>query len=135
MRPVSTKIVLWTTLALLAILLACLARPTIGQDEGKASQPAAAKTAKKSRGRLPNFYRQVVDPQQRETIYKIQAEYAPKIAELQAQLEKLIKERDEKIAAVLTPEQRKRVEDLKAAARAKRQPRKQKPPAKTPAAE
>jgi Spy/CpxP family protein refolding chaperone len=135
MRPVSTKIVLWTTLASLAIVLACLARPTIGQDEGKASQPAAAKTAKKSRGRLPNFYRQVVDPQQRETIYKIQAEYAPKIAELQAQLEKLIKERDEKIAAVLTPEQRKRVEDLNAAARAKRRPKKQKPPAQTPVAE
>ena len=40
--------------------------------------------------------------------------------DLKAQLAALTKARDEKVAAVLTPEQRKKVEDLTAAAKAKR---------------
>ncbi|MHC4177839.1 MAG: hypothetical protein ACYSWU_10045, partial [Planctomycetota bacterium] len=112
MKSVAGRIAFCTTLASLAIVLACLARPTIGQDKEAAAKPAAAKKAKKFRGRLPNYYGQVVDQKQRATIYKIQAEYAPKIAELKAQLEALTKQRDEKVAAVLTPEQRKKVEQI-----------------------
>ncbi len=127
MRLVSARIVLCTTLASLAIVLACLDRPTTGQDKEAAAKPAAAKKAEKFRGRLPNFYRQVVNQKQRQTIYKIQAEYAPKIADLKAQLDALTKERDQRVAAVLTPEQRKRVEDFKAAAKAKREQKKKRP--------
>ena len=126
MRLVSTRIALCTMLASLAIVLACLDRPTTGQDKEAAAKPVAAKKAKKFQGRLPNFYRQVVDQKQRQTIYKIQAEYAPRIADLKAQLDALTKERDQKVAAVLTPEQRKRVEDLNAAAKAKREQKKKK---------
>jgi hypothetical protein len=126
MRPTSTRIALWTTLVTLGIVLAYLASPTVGEDKAAAAKPAAAKEAKeanKPRGRLPNFYRDVVDQKQRETIYKIQEEYGPKIADLRAQLEALTKQRDEKIAAVLTPEQLKKIEDLRAAAKAKREPK------------
>ena len=70
---------------------------------------------------MPAYYGKVVDKKQRQTIYKIQEEYAPKIAALKAQLAAIVKERNDQIAAVLTPEQQKKVDDLKAAAKAKRQ--------------
>ena len=119
----------------LAIVLACLVGPTTGQEKQGAVEPAAAKKAKKFRGRLPNYYRQVVDQEQRAEIYKIQAQYAPKIADLRKQLEALTKQRDREVAAVLTPLQRKKIEALRAAATAKRsqkKPDKKKPPAKAP---
>lgn len=72
------------------------------------------------RGRLPAYYGHVVDEDQRQAIYGIQAEYAPRIAELRAQLEALLNERNARVAAVLTPEQLKKVEQLRADARAKR---------------
>ena len=109
----------------MAIVLAFSGRPAVAQDEKPAAKPAAAKAktekAKKFRGPLPAYYGKVVDKEQRQTIYKIQEEYAPKIAALKAQLTAMIKERNDEIAAVLTPEQQKKVKDLKAAAKAKRQ--------------
>ena len=70
--------------------------------------------------RLPPHYAKVVDEKQREEIYKIQEEYQPKIDALQKQLDALKKERDDKIAAVLTPEQKKQLEDAAASAKANR---------------
>lgn len=134
-RDVSKRIVFWITLASVAIVLAALARPTISQEKGAPPRPAKAAKAKKPRGRLPAYYRYVVTPQQREAIYKIQAEFAPKIAELQAQLKALTKERDQKVSAVLTPEQRKKVEDLRGAAKAKRAQKTKKPARKQPTTE
>ena len=124
-RPVSSKILSWTMLASLAVVLVVTNRPVAGQEAQPVAEKAAgeltapAKT-KKFRGRLPNHYRKVVDEQQRKAIYKIQEEYASKAADLKAQLKALIKERDEKVVAVLTPEQVKKVQDLMAAAKAKR---------------
>lgn len=132
-RAVSQRILVCISLASVAIVLAALARPTVSQEKQVQPKPPVAKKVKKFRGRLPNYYRYVVTPQQRETIYKIQAEYAPKIDALRAELEALIDERDEKVAAVLTPQQRKKVEQLKAAAKAKREKRK-KAAAKKPTA-
>jgi len=101
-------------------------------------QKAAAEEAPRAKpaGRLPNYYAEVVDKAQREAIYKIQQEYEPKLAELRRQLEALTKQRDEKIRAVLTPEQLKKVEQLQEEARKKREAAKAKPsqgqPAKPP---
>lgn len=134
MKSVAPRVVFWATLASLAIVLACLSGPSVGQGKAAAAQPAAAKKAQSFRGRLPNYYAQVVNQQQRTTIYKIQAEYAPKIAALQAQLDELTKERDERIAAVLSPQQRKAVEDLGAAAKARREQKKDKAAKNKPAA-
>lgn len=72
------------------------------------------------RGRLPAYYGRVVDQKQRETIYAIQREYAPRVDALKRQLAALMAERDKKVAAVLTPEQLNTVEKLRAEAKAKR---------------
>jgi hypothetical protein len=89
--------------------------------ETPAETPAPEKAAKKEfRGRLPAYYGRVVDQTQREKIYAIQREFAPKIDALKAQLAALVAERDEKIVSVLTQEQRETIEKLKAEAQAKR---------------
>ena len=83
--------------------------------------PEEAKPKKKEfRGRLPVYYNRVVDKEQRDKIYAIQREFAPKIDALKAQLEALMTDRDKKVEAVLTPEQLKTVEKLMGAAKAKR---------------
>ena len=51
----------------------------------------------------------VVDDKQRQAIYDIQEEYAPKVAVLQAQLKALLQERNEKVEAVLTAEQLEKI--------------------------
>lgn len=86
--------------------------------------PAGAKdkvenlaVAKKVVTRLPTYYAQVVDKAQRERILAILTEYNFKIDVLEL-------ERDQKVAAVLTPLQRKKLEDIKAAAEAKRENKK-----------
>jgi len=99
--------------ALLAACLACallMQFPSVGQDRQPASgekAPAAEKdgATKKFRGRLPNYFSAVVTPKQREEIYRLQGEYAAKIAELEAQLEMLLAERDKAVDDVLEPEQ------------------------------
>ena len=77
------------------------------QDAAK--KPEAKKETKerkKPRGRLPNYYGEVVNEEQRTKIYEIQATYREKMEELRKQLAALKKEQDEKVNAVLTPEQR-----------------------------
>ena len=87
-------------------------------NEGKSSpKDAKTKKAAKPRGRLPDYFSAVVTAEQREKIYAIQKDYDAKIDPLEGQIEALTKERNEKIKALLTPEQKRRVEDLKAAAK------------------
>ncbi len=123
-RLISTRVLLWAIVTSLAVVLVAAGRPAVGQQEESGAKPAAAKEKtqkpKKSRGRLPAYYGKVVDKKQRQAIYEIQKEYRPKIAALKAQLAAITKERNEKIAAVLTPEQQERIEALKAAAKARR---------------
>ena len=111
---------LWTTLASLAIAASVVAPTAFSQDKPEDAKPAAA-PQKKFKGRLPAHYRLVVDKKQRETIYGIQEEYSAQIKALKAQLADLMKQRDSKIAAVLTPQQQKKVEEAVAAAKAKRE--------------
>ncbi len=87
--------------------------------------PAAAQPPQRAapRGRLPNFYGNVVTADQRERIYAIQAEFEPRIADLEKQLAALIDERDSAVEGVLTPEQLKQVDDLREAARREREQR------------
>ena len=113
-RPIQTLGL--STVAILAIMLATTPQWAVGQKAAnkaptKAKASAKAK-AKAPRGRLPAFYGQVVDESQREKIYSIQKEYRPKIDDLKAQLALLLKQRNEEIAAVLTPEQQKKLEQV-----------------------
>jgi len=140
-RVVPARILFWTAAMSLAVVLAGVGRPAVAQQKqpaakGAEAKKADAKKAKKFRGRLPAYYRHVVDEKQREAIYKIQEEYAAKLAALKAQLAALTQERNDKVAAVLTPEQKAKVEKLKAEARAKRKREKsetKKPAVRAPA--
>lgn len=90
------------------------------------AQDAPAAPRAKPRGRLPSYYARVVTPQQKEQVYSIQGEYEQKIDALEAQIVALEKQRDEAIRSLLTPEQRKQIDELSAAAEAKRAERKAK---------
>jgi hypothetical protein len=87
--------------------------------DGEGGGPKAALSGKGSKGtngktpsgRLPPHYSKVVTQEQRVKIYEIQAEFKSKIDAARDALEALIKERNERISAVLTPEQKKQIED------------------------
>ena len=95
--------------------------PLAPESPAEKPVPEEAKPKKEFRGRLPAYYNRVVDEEQRGKIYAIQRDYAPKIDELKAQLAALMSERDKKVEAVLTAEQLKTVEKLRAEAKAKRE--------------
>lgn len=102
----------------LAIFFLGADRLALSQDSVQDVKPAAAE--KKPGNRLPPYYRGVVDEKQRDAIYKIQEQYRSKIDDLKAQLAAAMKERDDKIVAVLTVEQQAKIQSLSAAAKAKR---------------
>jgi hypothetical protein len=85
-------------------------------------KPAKTAKAKRRRGdRLPQFFKGVVtDDDQKEKIYAVQDEYAPKLKALRDQLQTLTAERDAKIDDVLTADQKKTVQAKRAEAEAKR---------------
>jgi hypothetical protein len=106
--------------AVLTVAVMCTPGSAIAQDGAGSGETAAGKASepKKPRGRLPAYYGQVVDEKQREAIYAIQADYAGRISALQAQLDALIGERDQKVEGVLTPEQLQKVKELREKAKA-----------------
>ncbi len=109
-------------LALLA-LLGCTSglvhRGLVWSQEDRPSARKAASAAAdqgeekpKSRGRLPMFYSRVVDAEQREKIYAIQAKYEKEISALQAELRDLEQQRDDEVFGVLTKGQQKQITDM-----------------------
>jgi hypothetical protein len=119
-RSFSVGLVFWAVG--LSFVDRCVAADPVATVESPTKKETTAKKTdvKKPRGRLPAHYGQVVSEKQRETIYGIQAEYAAKIEVLETQLKTLKAERDKRMAAVLTAEQQKKVEDATAKARTKR---------------
>ncbi len=105
------------------LFLAC-ATLNLAQDAKKpAAKPAEKPAAKKKtiRGRLPAYYGQIgLSKEQREKIYQIQANYRAKIEELEKQLAELRAKQQAEIDAVLTPDQKKRLEELRSRARSRR---------------
>ena len=129
-----------TLLTAVAFAVVSVERTAWGADGvGSRQGLVAAKSRWKHKG-LPRFYAKVVTPEQRDTILKIQEEYRPKIEAMQAkidelktQMKALTKERDGKIEAVLTPEQKKQVDEAAAKAKEKSQEKKDKKNATEPA--
>lgn len=80
----------------------------------------AADTPKPKKSRLPQYYGQVVTPEQRTAILAVADEYAPKLAELEAKLLALRGEADGKMRALLSSEQQKKLDQLIAEGKAKR---------------
>lgn len=103
-------------------LLALVISTVISTERPAPAADARAKRAasEKLTGRLPSYYKLVVDEQQRQKIYRIQGEYRTRIKELETRLETLKKERDERIANVLSSKQKKQVETAAAQAKEKR---------------
>ena len=95
-------------------------QPLRGQEATPKPEAKAAKPRAKPRGRLPAHYGAVVDEEQREKIYRIQQGYQSQIEALQAQLATLREKQASEIEAVLSPEQKEKVKQLAAAAKAKR---------------
>jgi Spy/CpxP family protein refolding chaperone len=124
-RTFARRVLCWAALASLAVAFASVDQPVLGADA-----PVKKMLSKRSR-RLPANYAPVVTEEQREKIFKIQEEYQAKIAPLETQLKELRKERDDKIAAVLTAEQKKKIEEAAAKAKEKKAA---KPAETTPAA-
>jgi hypothetical protein len=89
--------------------------PSFAQDEKKVNADET-----KSKGRLPAYYKDVVDAKQKEDIYKLQADYFGKISLLQEQIKKLVAERDEAIEKVLSPEQLVKLKKIREEALSKR---------------
>ena len=93
--------------AMLIALALLVASPAAAQTADEADAPVAKKTERaKPRGRLPNYYRTVVDKQQRDKIYAIQAQYSGQIEDLLKQIEQLKAKQTAEIETVLTPEQK-----------------------------
>jgi cell division protein ZapA (FtsZ GTPase activity inhibitor) len=104
-----------------------LGRPVLGQAIEKKAAPAVAvgekaqaAPKKRSGHQLPPYYGGVIDESQRAKIYAIQDEFNPKITALKDQLDALTTQRNEKVAAVLTADQRAKVEAKKTEAKARR---------------
>jgi hypothetical protein len=122
-RPV-TVVVRWIALVWLAGMVIAANGPSFSQEPA-AGQPAASGkkagrgSADKPSSRLPMYYAKVVNKEQREKILSIQKDFAAKIDPLRKQLDALTKDRDAEMAAVLTPEQREKIDEMKAAAKKK----------------
>lgn len=85
------------------------------------------KKPKKPRGRLPNNYGKIgITSAQRTKIYGIQADYNGKIEALEKQIAELKEKRDGEIEAVLTPDQKKKLQELQGATKKKREASKKK---------
>ena len=114
MQTKQAQSVFWIMLTFLPVLLATSGQPVVRADGDAANAPP-----KRGRHVLPRHYATVVTEAQRAKIYAIQDEYDPKIAALAAKLKALKAQRDEKIKAVLTPQQQKEVEEATAKAKKK----------------
>lgn len=90
-----------------------LTNPLAGQDGKKSDDPKKAEPSAKFKGQLPpNWKKLGLTDEQTQKVYRIQGKYNEQIDKLEEQIRelkaKLTKERNE----VLTPDQRKRLEDL-----------------------
>ncbi len=87
--------------------------------------PCAEAKAGKSKedglkGRLPPYYADLVDEEQRKKIYEVQAQHNPEIKKMKEALDAAVAKRDTAIASVLTPAQKDKLAKLQAEAQAKR---------------
>jgi hypothetical protein len=101
---------------LLAIVVTLASALVVGINPLSIGQDAK----KKAKGRLPAYYAGIVTEAQRERIYAIQDKYAKQIADLEAQLGTLAKQRDGEIEKLLDADQRERVKKAQEEAAAKK---------------
>ena len=91
---------------------------SVGQD--KAKKAKTTENTAKPKGKLPAYFADVVSAEQKEKIYAIQAKYADQIKELNDQLEAVRKKQSDEIDALLTAEQKAKVDAAREEAAAKK---------------
>ncbi len=106
----------FTNLACLAAPFLLASIPWMVQAMGQEADPASAtkETTSSEYHRLPAYYGKVITPEQREQIYQIQDEYGPEIARLRKALKKVVDERDRRVQALLSAEQKQQLEEIRA---------------------
>jgi Spy/CpxP family protein refolding chaperone len=100
----------------LALALATAIGGLAEDSKPKSSASKGTSTAGESRPRrqLPYFFGKLgLNDGQREKIYDIQGSYQDRLDRLQAEIDQLIRERNKKTEAVLTPGQRMRLKELR----------------------
>ena len=113
-----TKVVTASLILSLAGVMIGSGPTSIGQEKEK--EPAKTRKAERAKRRLPNFYGDVVTEEQRKKIYEIQEKYEKQLADLNEQLLALTKKQQEEIEALLSAEQKSRIEEARGAAATKR---------------
>lgn len=124
----------WKVLSAGSVTVLCAALSlnlAVAQSKPAAKAKAGAEAAAKPKGRLPAYYKDIVDDKQRDAIYSIQADYKAKIDALQEQIDKLTADRDTAVENVLSAVQKDKLKKAREAAAAK----KKKPDAEKPAAD
>ncbi len=112
---------LWKKVLLLSVVASALglivfgSPPSIGQEK-----KSAEKKTEKPKGRLPAYYSDVVSDEQKERIYGIQEKYSKELKALNEELLALTKKQNDEIEAVLTAEQKVKVDAARDAAIAKK---------------
>jgi len=98
---------------LIAVLL--LTGGVVGQENPakKKEEPKKEEPAGKAKGQLPqNWAKLGLTDEQRDKVYRVQNKYNDDIDKLELQIADLKKKRDKERLEVLTPEQKKRLEDI-----------------------
>ena len=102
----------------IGIFLTCAALTaavSAGQEPAKAdpAKPAPPAPKVEYRGQLPFYWGQLgLTDQQRQDVYKINAEYGNQMAALELQIERLKEKRDQERFKVLSPVQKDRLEAI-----------------------
>ena len=115
-----------TSLALVLSAVVAL-NLAVAQQKPEGKGKAVAGAAAKQKGRLPPYYKDIVDEKQKAAIYSIQADYNGRIDALKEQLEKLTADRDAAIENVLSVAQKDKLKKAKEAAASKRKKPEDKP--------
>lgn len=80
----------------------------VAQDKPKDDKPES-----RAKGQLPQYWKQLgLTDEQVQRVYKLQAKYADDIDKLEEQIKALKEKMAKERAAVLTPEQKKRLEAI-----------------------
>jgi hypothetical protein len=112
---------LWKKLFVAGVILGSafgiVSGPTLLAQKPEAKPAASAE--KKPRQALPAHFGDLVDKAQREKIYAVQNKYSTQLAALADQIKDLESKRDAEIEAVLTAEQKAKLEKARADAKAK----------------
>jgi hypothetical protein len=113
-------------------LVALVAIVALQPGLGAADEPDAKKGAAQRRTtnkpvvgaprnpRMPAHFNKVINESQRTKILTILKDYTPRIAQKRAELKALVDQRDKAAFGILTADQKRQVEELRAASQAKR---------------